>query len=53
MIGPSRRLALHLVTDDRVPFDRLADIVDAAVGAGVDVVQLRVKSVPARETRNG
>ncbi|WP_109212179.1 MULTISPECIES: thiamine phosphate synthase [Microbacterium] len=43
------RLALHLVTDDRVPFHRLVDIVDAAAGAGVDVVQLRTKSVSARE----
>lgn len=43
------RLALHLVTDDRLPFDRLLEVVDAAVGAGVDVVQLRAKSVTARE----
>lgn len=43
------RLAVHLVTDDRVPFDRLVDVVDAAVGAGVDVVQLRAKSISARE----
>ncbi len=42
-------LALHLVTDDRLPFDRLVGIVDAAAGAGVDVVQLRAKSVSARE----
>ncbi|WP_347976307.1 thiamine phosphate synthase [Microbacterium sp. ProA8] len=42
-------LAVHLVTDDRLPFDRLLDVVDAAVGAGVDVVQLRAKSVSARE----
>lgn len=36
-------LALHLVTDHRVPFERLRDIVDQAVGAGVSVVQLRDK----------
>ncbi|MEV4689206.1 thiamine phosphate synthase [Microbacterium sp. LWH3-1.2] len=44
-----RRGDLHLVTDERVPFDRLCDIVDAAAGAGADVVQLRAKSVTARE----
>lgn len=49
MIRPVARLAVHLVTDDRVPFDRLVDVVDAAAGAGVDVVQLRAKSVSARE----
>ena len=43
------RLALHLVTDERLPFDRLLEVVDAAAGAGVDVVQLRAKSVTARE----
>jgi thiamine-phosphate pyrophosphorylase len=43
------RLAVHLLTDDRVPFDRMLDVVDAAVGAGVDVVQLRAKSLSARE----
>lgn len=36
-------LSLHLVTDHRVPFDRLRDIVDQAVAAGVTVVQLRDK----------
>jgi len=36
-------LSLHLVTDHRVPFPRLRDIVDAAVSAGVTVVQLRDK----------
>ncbi|WP_203582049.1 thiamine phosphate synthase [Microbacterium hibisci] len=49
MSGQACRLALHLVTDDRVPFERLVEIVDAAAGAGVDVVQLRAKSVTARE----
>ncbi|MFC0195891.1 thiamine phosphate synthase [Microbacterium arthrosphaerae] len=49
MSGPGARLALHLVTDDRLPFDRLREVVDAAAGAGVDVVQLRAKSVTARE----
>lgn len=36
-------LSLHLVTDHRVPFARLREIVDAAVSAGVTVVQLRDK----------
>ncbi|OZD54474.1 thiamine phosphate synthase [Rhodococcus sp. 06-1477-1B] len=36
-------LSLHLVTDHRVPFARLRDLVDAAVSAGVSVVQLRDK----------
>ncbi|KTS06579.1 MULTISPECIES: thiamine phosphate synthase [Microbacterium] len=36
-------LSLHLVTDHRVPFSRLRDIVDQAVDAGVTVVQLRDK----------
>ncbi|KTR89696.1 thiamine-phosphate diphosphorylase [Microbacterium testaceum] len=36
-------LSLHLVTDHRVPFSRLRDIVDEAVTAGVTVVQLRDK----------
>lgn len=36
-------LSLHLVTDHRVPFSRLRDIVDRAVDAGVTVVQLRDK----------
>lgn len=36
-------LALHLVTDHRVPFARLRDIVDEAASAGVTVVQLRDK----------
>lgn len=39
----TRDLSLHLVTDHRVPFARLRDIVDAAVTAGVTVVQLRDK----------
>ncbi len=43
------RFALHLVTDERVAFDRLRVVVDDAVGAGVDVVQLRDKSASARE----
>lgn len=36
-------LSLHLVTDHRVPFSRLRDIVDESVDAGVTVVQLRDK----------
>ena len=42
-------LSLHLVTDHRVPFERLLGIVDAAVDGGVTVVQLRDKVVSARE----
>lgn len=42
-------LSLHLVTDHRVPFARLRDIVDAAVDAGVTVVQLRDKVASGRE----
>ena len=49
MMRSAARLAVHLVTDDRLPFDRLVDVVDAAAGAGVDVVQLRAKSLSARE----
>jgi len=36
-------LSLHFVTDHRMPFARLRDIVDEAVTAGVSVVQLRDK----------
>ena len=36
-------LSLHLVTDHRVAFSRLRDIVDESVDAGVTVVQLRDK----------
>lgn len=39
----NRDLALHLVTDHRLPFARLREVVDAAVDAGVTVVQLRDK----------
>ncbi|GAA5203282.1 thiamine phosphate synthase [Microbacterium jejuense] len=42
-------LQLHLVTDDRLPFARTRDVVAAAVEAGVDVVQLRVKGGTARD----
>ncbi|MBW9111522.1 thiamine phosphate synthase [Microbacterium ureisolvens] len=49
MTGPAGRLALHLVTDDRLPLDRLLAVVDDAAAAGVDVVQLRAKSLSARE----
>lgn len=42
MIGRSD-LALHLVTDDRIPFARLLRIVDAAIDGGVSLVQLRDK----------
>ncbi|SDH19635.1 thiamine phosphate synthase [Agrococcus jejuensis] len=40
---------IHLVTDERLPVDRLLSVVDAAVGAGVRVVQLRAKHATARE----
>lgn len=49
MTSLGTRLALHLVTDDRLAWDRLLAVVDAAAGAGVDVVQLRAKTVTARE----
>lgn len=42
-------LSLHLVTDHRVPFARLRDIVDQAVSAGVTVVQLRDKPATGAE----
>ncbi|MDD7961285.1 thiamine phosphate synthase [Microbacterium thalli] len=42
-------LALHLVTDDRLPIDALPSVVDAAVAGGVTVVQLRDKRVGAAE----
>lgn len=42
-------LSLHLVTDEREPFARLVEAVDAAVAAGVGVVQLRAKAASARE----
>ncbi|SDO29167.1 thiamine-phosphate pyrophosphorylase [Microbacterium sp. ru370.1] len=45
----SRDLSLHLVTDHRVPFARLREIVDAAVSAGVTVVQLRDKVATGAE----
>ena len=36
-------LSLHVVTDHRVPFARLRDLVDEVVAAGASVVQLRDK----------
>lgn len=42
-------LSLHLVTDHRVPFVRLRDLVDEAVTAGVSVVQLRDKVASGAE----
>ncbi|WP_144784128.1 thiamine phosphate synthase [Microbacterium sp. BH-3-3-3] len=42
-------LSLHLVTDHRVPFARLRDLVDDAVTAGVSVVQLRDKVASGAE----
>jgi len=42
-------LSLHLVTDHRVPFARLRDLVHEAVTAGVSVVQLRDKVASGAE----
>lgn len=42
-------LALHLVTDDRLPVARLLEIVEQAVAGGATVVQLRAKSATARD----
>lgn len=41
-------LSVQLVTDERVRFDRLLTIVDAAVDAGIPLVQLRDKTAPTR-----
>lgn len=40
---------LHLVTDERLGAERLAEVVDAAVRGGVDVVQVRDKRASAAE----
>lgn len=40
---------VHLVTDERLPLDRLLAVADAALDAGVRVVQLRAKHASARE----
>jgi len=42
-------LSLHLVTDERVPFPRLREVVADAVDGGVTVVQLRAKRASARD----
>lgn len=47
--GRATDLALHLVTDDRLPLARLLDVAAQAVAGGVGVVQLRAKSAPARD----
>lgn len=39
---------LHLVTDDRLPLDRLLVVVDAAARAGAAVVQVRAKEAGGR-----
>lgn len=39
---------LHLVTDERLPLDRLLVVVDAAARAGAAVVQVRAKGATAR-----
>ncbi len=44
-----RRPQLHLITDPRLSRPALLDAVARAVTAGVDVVQVREKSAPARE----
>lgn len=44
----SYNLDVQLVTDERVPFDKLLRIVDKAVSAGVGVIQLRDKQANAR-----
>ncbi|MCD7098073.1 thiamine phosphate synthase [Stenotrophomonas sp. MMGLT7] len=41
-------LALHLVTDEELPFPRLLEITAQALDGGVTVVQLRAKRTPAR-----
>lgn len=45
----SRVAGIHLVTDERLAPQAILDVVDAAVGAGVHVVQLRAKHASARE----
>lgn len=42
-------VGIHLVTDERLPVARLLTVVDAAVDAGVRVVQLRAKGATARD----
>jgi thiamine-phosphate pyrophosphorylase len=44
------RSGLYLVTDDRLPADILLSRLDAALGAGADVVQFRDKGVNRRNT---
>ena len=41
-------LSLHLVTDHRLPFARVVEVVDAAAGAGVGVIQFRDKTASGR-----
>lgn len=48
MTAPSGR-GVHLVTDERLPFDQLCQVVDSAAEARVSVVQLRAKQAAARE----
>lgn len=42
-------LSLHLVTDHRMPFTHVADVVDAAAGAGASIIQFRDKSAAGRD----
>jgi thiamine-phosphate pyrophosphorylase len=42
-------LSLHLVTDDRMPFAHVVDVVDAAASSGVSVVQFRDKTATGRD----
>lgn len=42
-------LSLHLVTDHRMPFARVVEVVDAAAGSGASVVQFRDKDACGRD----
>jgi len=42
-------LGLHLVTDHRMPFDHVLEVVDAASGSGATIVQFRDKTAGGRE----
>lgn len=42
-------LSLHLVTDHRMPFARVVDVVDVAASSGVSVVQFRDKTATGHD----
>lgn len=42
-------LSLHLVTDHRMPFAEVVEIVDAAAGSGASIVQFRDKEASGRD----